>query len=245
MLTLVLLLAAAALLTWPGRAADPERSRNRLLATVVGCGIALLTAFLALGPAGPVAVIVLAVAGRYFWRSARAGRARIAAAEGMAEAMRTMAAELNAGADPASAAEAAAVDSPPEVAKAVRAVAGAVRFGDDPDLVDDAAGQLARSWRLAHRHGLPMAGVLSAVRRDLDASLRFARQAQATMAGPRMSAVVLAALPVLGILLGEALGARPLHLLASTGLGQLMLLFGAVLLAAGVAWTARLTRVAS
>lgn len=243
MLSLVLLLAAAALLTWPGRA--PDQPRNRLLATVAGCMIALLAAFLALGPAGPVAVVVLALAGRYFWRSATAGRAQIAATEGMAEAMRTMAAELDAGADPASAAEAAAVDSPPEVAKVVRAVAGAVHFGDDPEQPEGAAGQLARSWRLAHRHGLPMAGVLSAVRRDLDASLRFARQAQAKMAGPRTSAVVLAALPVLGILLGEALGARPLHLLASTGLGQLLLLFGSVLLAVGVVWTARLTRVAS
>ncbi|MBN6035124.1 type II secretion system F family protein [Amycolatopsis sp. 195334CR] len=243
MLTLVLLLAAAALLTWPGRATD--RPRNRLLATVIGCVIALLTAFLALGPAGPVAVVVLAAAGRYFWRSTRTGRTQIAEAEGMAEAMRTMAAELNAGADPATAAEVAAVDSPPEVAKAVRAVAGAVHFGDDTAPANDDVGQLAHSWRLAHRHGLPMAGVLSAVRRDIDSSLRFARQAHAAMSGPRMSAVVLAALPVLGILLGEALGARPLHLLASTGLGQLLLLFGAGLLAAGVVWTARLTRIAS
>ncbi|AXB45690.1 type II secretion system F family protein [Amycolatopsis albispora] len=204
---------------------------------------ALLAAFLALGPAGPVAVLVLAAAGRYFWRSVAAGKARIAEAEGMAEAMRTMAAELDAGADPATAAETAAMDSPPETAKAVRAVSGAVRLGDDPNLSEGAAAQLARSWLLAHRHGLPMAGVLGAVRRDLDASLRFTRRVQATMAGPRMSAVVLAALPVAGIGLGEAIGARPVHLLANTGLGQLMLLLGAALLAAGVVWTARLTRI--
>ncbi|GAB2743243.1 type II secretion system F family protein [Amycolatopsis magusensis] len=258
MLTLTLLLAAAALLTWPGRATGirlrgrtPRAvgDRGRLLATVLGGAIALLAAFFVLGPAGPVVALVLAAAGRYFWKSAATSKARIAAAASMAEAIRTMAAELDAGADPAVAAESAAMDAPPPVAAAVRAVSGAVQVGETsvrevPGLPEGAVGQLARSWTLAQRYGLPMAKVLGAVRRDLDASVEFAKRTHAAMSGPRTSVLVLAVVPLLGIGMGEAIDVQPLHMLAHTGLGQVALVLGTSLMAAGLAWTARLTRVA-
>ncbi|HEV2779022.1 MAG TPA: type II secretion system F family protein, partial [Actinophytocola sp.] len=102
-------------------------------------------------------------------------------------------------------------------------------------------GQLSRAWILVQRHGVPLADVLDAVRGDLEARVRFARQVLARMAGPRASATVLALLPVVGLALGEAMGARPLHVLTGTATGQLLLVVGVTLACAGVAWSARLT----
>jgi tight adherence protein B len=61
------------------------------------------------------------------------------------------------------------------------------------------------------------------------------------MTGPKASAGALALLPVLGIALGEAIGAGPLGVLTGTGLGQALLLAGVTLLCAGVLWSGRIT----
>ncbi|HEY0496796.1 MAG TPA: type II secretion system F family protein [Kutzneria sp.] len=170
----------------------------------------------------------------------------------MVGALGAMVAELRVGAHPATAAERAAVDADPLAAKAMSTVATTARLGGDVDraLVRSASaepslagvlGQVGRGWRLASRHGLPLAEVLDSVRRDLDQRLQFGRQVHARMAGPRTSAAVLAALPELGVLLGEAVDARPLHVLADTPIGQVLLVIGALLICAGVVWSAKLT----
>jgi tight adherence protein B len=61
------------------------------------------------------------------------------------------------------------------------------------------------------------------------------------MAGPRASGAVLAALPVVGIGLGQLMGAAPLDVLLNTGIGQGLLAIGTVLACVGVLWIAKLT----
>ena len=100
---------------------------------------------------------------------------------------------------------------------------------------------LAKAWALSRRHGLPLADLLDAVRRDILASARFAARIEATMSGPRASAAVLAALPTLGLLLGEAMGAAPLHVLTRTSAGGWLMITGSAFILVGVAWSARLT----
>jgi len=79
-------------------------------------------------------------------------------------------------------------------------------------LLNKAVDQLARAWRVSAKHGVALADVLDATRRDLDQRAAFARQVHARMAGPRASAAVLAGLPVFGVLLGELSGARPVRI---------------------------------
>jgi tight adherence protein B len=251
------LLCAAALLSWPSRAASarltalagPARGRSLLDGWVrplrcLAFGVApivVVLAFAGLGAA--VAAVLLAVAGRREWQSRRAATAKILAAEGIAEALRVMVAELRAGAHPVSAAESAAVDAAPEAAEAMRLIAASARL--DGDLGGSTGSgvlrQLARAWTLVRRHGLPMAEVLDAVRRDVVAGVRFSRQTHARMAGPRASAAILALLPGVGVMLGEAMGARPLHILFSTSAGQVLLVAGCGLICAGVVWSSKLT----
>jgi tight adherence protein B len=60
------------------------------------------------------------------------------------------------------------------------------------------------------------------------------------LAGPRSSAVLLAALPALGVLAGAGLGASPLPFLLSSPAGQLCFFLGIGLDVVGARWVARL-----
>jgi tight adherence protein B len=186
------------------------------------------------------------------WQARTAAKRRLSAAGGLADAIRALAAELRAGAHPAEAAESAAIDAPEPAATVLTTVAATARLGGDigaalhrreteiPGL-SGMLGPVAHAWSLADRHGLPLARVLDLAGRDLDGRVRFARQVQARMAGPRASAAVLAGLPLLGLLLGEGMGAQPVHVLLATGIGQLLLAVGVALTCVGIRWTAHLT----
>lgn len=258
-----LALVGLGLFCWPAR---PSRTRLRalrpaegprrhrvprpgLFGTVTGLGA---LGWILFGPGAGVAAALLGVVGCWRWRSRRRLLASLAGVDGLAEALRSLVAGLRAGAHPADAAELAAADAEPQAAGAMRAISAAARLDGDvdraldsartgPPLLAAALDRLAKAWVLAGRHGLPLAEVLDAVGRDLEQRARFARQVVARMAGPRASATVLALLPVVGVVLGEAMGARPLHLLAGTSGGQLLLVAGVGLLCAGVVWSTRLT----
>jgi tight adherence protein B len=204
--------------------------------------------WLVAGPGGAAAAVLATVTAWRRWRARGELHRSLAAIDGLAEAIHSLVAGLRAGAHPADAAEAAATDARPEAAASMRAIAAAARLDGDVRLALGAAGsqtlasalnRVSRAWALAQRHGLPLADILDAAGRDLEQRVRFARQVLARMAGPRTSATVLALLPALGVVLGEAVGARPLHML--TGSGQLLLAIGVALLCAGVAWCGRLT----
>ncbi|MBA0127385.1 type II secretion system F family protein [Haloechinothrix sp. YIM 98757] len=225
---------------WPGAA---------LVVICIGSGLVL----------GPAGAGVAAALGLLVWRRQQVRgreRARQAALRGLSVGLATLVAELRSGTHPASAAEAAAEDasgSHRSAGAVLRSVAALARLGGDVEAALSgmpATGpvprrplvKLANAWRLAQGYGVPLADVLEAVRGDLDAVAGFTAQHRARMAGPRTSVLVLAALPLLGLALGQFMGARPLDVLGSTAQGQLLLVLGGALLCAGLAWSARLTR---
>jgi len=77
---------------------------------------------------------------------------------------------------------------------------------------------------------------------DDDDELR--RELDSAMAGPRATMVVLAGLPLLGLALGQAVGARPLQLLLHQPVGWALVAAAAILDAVGVAITKMIARVA-
>ena len=86
------------------------------------------------------------------------------------------------------------------------------------------------------------AELLAAARLDLLGRIRFRGRTEAALAGARASAAVLAGLPLLGIGLGELMGARPVRLLFHGGLGGVLLLIGVGLVCAGLLWTEAIVR---
>ena len=122
-------------------------------------------------------------------------------------------------------------------------VPAALRRGQDtaPGVAAELA-RVAAAWSLAERHGIPLADVLAGVHDDIRWRIRFGSSVQALLAGPRATAGVLTALPGLGVGLGQLLGADPIGVLRGGLLGQVLLVVGLGLMAAGRAWTDQILR---
>lgn len=239
------LCAGAALACWPAaptrlQAAVEQPTAVRLpdVWVVLRWLLPAALAGLLAGVGGAIAAGVLTLAWRQERQAHRRSTADLETAAQTATALRTMVSELRSGAHPVTAAEAAA-EVVPAVSGDLRALATSARL--DGELRAPALPELAAAWTLGRRYGLPMADVLNAARRDAEAGLTFARRTRAKLAGPRASAAVLTGLPALCILLGQAMGASPLPVLAETALGQLLLVAGSILLWAGTAWCRALT----
>jgi tight adherence protein B len=214
--------------------------------------VGALAGFLVAGPAGALAGAVLAVLVRRRRAARTAAADADATAAELAAALRRITDELRAGAHPASALEGAVGDGPrARAVLAEAAVAGRLGDGVPAALMREAkqrpsaAADLrrtARAWRLAERHGIPLAETLGAVAAEMTWRLQYAGRVRAQLAGPRATAAVLTALPVLGIGLGELLGAEPLAVLRGGVLGQVLLVLGVGLTAAGHAWCEHILR---
>jgi tight adherence protein B len=122
-------------------------------------------------------------------------------------------------------------------------VASALRRGaaGRPEIGADVE-RIAVAWSLAERHGVPLAELLARAHDDIRWRVRFGATVRAQLAGPRATASVLTALPLLGIALGQLVGADPIAVLRSGVLGQVMLVVGVALAAAGVTWSEQILR---
>ncbi|MBZ6204994.1 type II secretion system F family protein [Streptomyces olivaceus] len=162
----------------------------------------------------------------------------------------TLAGEVRAGRQPGEALMCAARDSG-GLGDAQAAVLAAARFGGDvPAALAAAArrpgaeglGGLGACWRVAVDQGAGLAAGLDRLEAALRAERDQRSDLRAQMAGARATALMLAGLPVLGLLLGVALGSDPLHVLLHTGAGLGCLLAGGVLEGLGVWWVTRIVR---
>ncbi|ANZ36813.1 hypothetical protein BBK82_12770 [Lentzea guizhouensis] len=249
-----LLLLAAALLTWPHikpiTRLRPKKNRTIQVPKWFWTLAAAAAICAAAGIGGLVAAAVIAITIERILKRTSQERDQRNAAEALSNGLGGVIDELRTGAHPATAAEGAAHDTPSPAKEVLTTAAATSRNGGDVEralkelhqpLLRPAVDRLARAWHVSTNHGVALADVLEATKRDLDQRAAFARQVQARMAGPRASALVLAGLPVFGVLLGELSGAGPLHVLIGTAAGQALLVTGAMLLAAGLWWTKRIT----
>jgi tight adherence protein B len=207
----------------------------------------------------PVPVLAGAAAAPLIGRALRrrADRAADARAAAAVEALcGTLAADLRAGRPPhaalAEAVDAAGWRGSAELTEAAHLLSSAARFGGDvPQALRAAAGQrsglrglaaVAACWQVAVDGGAGLAAALDRVAAALRAESDQREDLRAQLAGPRSTAVLLALLPLFGLVLGSALGADPSRVLLHTPTGLACLTGGVVLEAAGLGWTARIIR---
>ncbi|MFC7549069.1 hypothetical protein [Plantactinospora sp. GCM10030261] len=98
----------------------------------------------------------------------------------------------------------------------------------------------AAAVRLAERTGAPLAELLERIESDARAMDRALAAAAAQAAGARATGLLLAALPVGGLLLGYGIGVDPVHLLLHTTLGAVCAIGAVGLQLVGLLWTDRL-----
>ena len=105
--------------------------------------------------------------------------------------------------------------------------------------------RLGTLWALSVSRGVPLAKLVAALRDDIDHANRHRDATRAALAGPQTTAVVLALLPIAGVFMGTAMGAKPLAFLTGGGLGGVLLVVGTALVCAGVAVSRRIIEGAS
>jgi tight adherence protein B len=195
------------------------------------------------------AILALTLAGRR--RRAVLSARRAAESDALQGALSVLVGELRVGAHPIAAFETAASEVDGPVAAKLNEVAARARLGADVGAgLRDVAAQsmlpaqwerLAVCWQLAQTHGLAIATLMRTAHRDIVERDRYASRVSAGMAGARATAVILAGLPLLGIGLGELIGADPVRFLLSGGSGGWLLVIGVVLACCGLAWSDRIT----
>jgi tight adherence protein B len=208
------------------------------------------------GPGGGLAAALVCGTALARGRATQRRHATATVLTALGDALGVLVAELRGGAHPGEALAAASAmhasgcsGAAAEVHRALATAAAAARLGGDVPTVLRGTGpaplraqleRLAQAWSLASRYGIPLAELLETVREDTELRVRFAAEIHARLAGPRATAAVLAALPLLGVALGHAMGAAPLSVLRGTTMGQVLLIIGSGLTCAGVLWSARL-----
>ncbi|MFF8591961.1 type II secretion system F family protein [Streptomyces sp. NPDC015220] len=235
---------------WERARGELARLRGRLSAEwwalAAGLVLAVLGASVLPVAAGAAGVPVLRRA-----RSARvAHRARERRADAVINLCGVLAAEVRAGRQPGHALLCAAREAG-GFGDAQAAVLAAARFGGDvPGALATAARQpgaeglrgLAACWRVAVDQGAGLAAGLERLEAALRADRDQRADLRAQLAGARATTVMLAGLPALGLLLGAAMGADPLHVLLHTPAGLGCLFVGAVLEGAGLWWASAIVR---
>lgn len=246
-------LLAVALLTmpppprWRLQPGVPRR-RPRPALVVVGAAVPAVI-LLPLTAAVAVALLIGMVAARRR-RRRRAGQ-RTGEGQALAAALEVLVGELRVGAHPVRAFGVAAEEAGGAVGGSLRAVAARALLGADvagglQTMAAAAAApthweRLAVCWRLAAEHGLAMSTLMRAAQRDIVERQRFTARVEAGLAGARATAAILAGLPVLGVLLGQLIGARPLAFLLGGGIGGALLVLGVLLICLGLVWSERIT----
>ncbi len=262
------LAVAAAVLLCAGPAAVPARAARlvdgaRLAARPIavpprdwtsqrwlpGCGAVIAVAVVGRTGGAALAVALAAVVSclALIARDAVRGRSRRARHADLLLAVRVLVGELAAGARPPAALDAAAEAAPSHREVLARAAREAA-FGGEAGAVlvaDAATHALGVAWQLGHGTGAALGGVLERVADDLAAVDEQRRAVDVALSGPRSSAAVLTGLPVLGVVLGAAMGAAPLSFLIGSSSGRLVCCAGVLLDVAGVLWMRRILRVAA
>ncbi|QZT62435.1 type II secretion system F family protein [Mycolicibacterium austroafricanum] len=250
-----LALAAAVLVApvgsrWRRVLSAPPTRRLCLPIPVCGALLCAVTALL-LSPAALLAAGLLMATLSVHSRAARRRRSRITEAAALQGALDVLIGELRVGAHPVAAMNTAAQESDARIAGALGAVAARALLGADVAAGLRAQGRrsllpghwerLAVCWHLAQAQGLAVATLMLAAQRDITERERFRGRVEAGLAGARATAAILAGLPVLGVLLGHAIGAEPLSFLLSGGFGGWLLVTGTVFVCCGLLWSDRIT----
>lgn len=222
----------------------------------VGMRVPLVVALAAvaavlLPPAVVLSLAVLAATLAARGRRRQRHRRRRRDGETLAAALETLVGELRVGAHPVRAFGVAATESVGATGDSLRAVAARARLGADVSgglravtarsSIPVQWERLAVCWQLATEHGLGMAPLMRAAQHDIIERQRFTARVAADLAGARATAAILAGLPLLGVLLGQLIGAHPLGFLCGGGAGGWLLVTGVVLACTGLLWADRIT----
>lgn len=235
---------AARLAAGVDAAARARRRRRVAVGAVVAVAVATRAGPLATGLAA--ATTVAAGNARDRWRE---NATAAAAAAAVPDACRALAAGLMAGSLPADALTVAAGGSPEPLGGLLRAAASAERLGASPAAAlarppvgCEAMRGVAACWEVCVGTGAALGQTIERLATVFADELEARAVVDAELAGVRLSALVMACLPVFGLALGAALGSDPVGFLIGSPGGRLSLALAALLDGTGLWWVRQLGR---
>lgn len=211
--------------------------------------------FVVAGTAGLLATLMMLGTTLLLIRQEMTQRRRRMALVDVLAALRLLGRELQAGADPGSAAVNGAAVARGEGALVLaefarltrtenRSAGGGFGRGVDevtsPSVRAQVLARLAGGWLLTRWHGLAFTPLVTALAQDLSEQQVAGSERAGQVAGPRTSGYVMALLPLLGLALGAGMGADPVRVLVGSAVGNVLLLVGVGLTCAGLLWSARI-----
>lgn len=101
---------------------------------------------------------------------------------------------------------------------------------------------LAAAWAVAGEAGAPLAGTLRGLAATFRDQAQLERDLAVALAGPRATARMVGAMPVIGVLFGAVLGFDSISTLFRTAPGLICLALGVALMVAGAGWSRALVR---
>lgn len=253
-------LAVSVLIVWPApetivqwrlggdqRSAKPSSHRRVQFAGFLV--VAALTAMVVKGGRFPAVVVAATVlgavaAGWHFHRLKRRRSIRQQLRTDIAEAIDALISELESGIIATRALVSVAADWPIFAPAATASRLG----GEVAESLREAARQpgaealsrLASAWEVSDRAGSSQADILDKLGQTLRDERDLAREITAGLGPARATARLLAALPVLGLLLGSGLGGASVAVLLGTTIGSLCLGAGVLLACIGLEWVERI-----
>jgi tight adherence protein B len=237
----------------PDREPTPDRSGHSTPSgAAVVAGLVVAAALSVLGVALPFAAVGgLVPVAVGLVRERRAASARRSACQAaVVEVTFALAGELRAGRTPREALVAAARTAGP-LSEAIAIAAASVEVGGSAaaELAEAARipgaerlRSVAAAWAVTESAGGRVALVLERIGEAMDTDAELRREMEAVMAAPRATMVMLSGLPLIGLGMGQALGARPFHLLFYRPLGWGLLAGATVLEGLGVVASRFITR---
>ncbi|MFM8351069.1 MAG: type II secretion system F family protein [Actinomycetales bacterium] len=169
-------------------------------------------------------------------------RRRTAERERTIHALQGLAAELRAGQPPTAALRHAAGNPPvwPVTLSGIALGADTAQLLYQDAQRDELLRPLAACWQVCETTGSGLALAVERLAESARVAEEVRTELEAQLAGPRATARMLAGLPIIGVLLGIALGGEPLQWLLGTSVGWLCLVIGVGLTLLGLAWTGRI-----
>lgn len=221
---------------------DPRSISSVLAAVALAAAAALLVP--GGGPWGevrrsPLRVVTSAVRDHLGNLGPSGRRRRTADRERTIHALQGLAAELRAGQPPSVALRHAAGTPPvwPLTVAGITMGADTARSLRQDAQHNEQLVSLAACWQVCEMTGSGLALAVERLAESARVAEEVRTELEAQLAGPRATARMLAGLPIIGVLLGMALGGEPLHWLFGTSAGWLCLLTGAGLTCLGLVWT--------
>lgn len=237
-----LLAGAGRLDTGPGRRSGPARRPPWPRIAAAAIAAATLGVLLIGGVLPAITLAVGCAAGAAMGRDVARRRDLVGRMAELRTSLRVLMGELEAGARPAAALVAAAQAAPRYATTFGAAATAAAHGGDAAEvlLTEASTRPIGLAWQLSEETGLELAAVLDRVAGDLRAQQDQRHTVEVALSGPRASALLLSGLPVVGIALGSAMGARPLAVLIGGAGGQALGCAGLLLDVAGLLWMRRI-----